>query len=208
MFLTAKPLDQASEKRWWTDEYRDTVERIRAEVARQYTGHEPPVYEKIYFTRTRLHDPRDHNERSVERLFEQAGFKVIAPETLSPRRQIWLLMHCREYAATSGSVCHSAMFCLPGTRLIDIRKEELWNSYQVMVNSLAALDVVPLHAHRSTLTSPFYIYPTREVLRFLGRPQSQYRTPLLRLSYIAYLIDHGLRRIVRKTLVAIKLRGC
>lgn len=202
MYLTTPYLSVAVEKRWWTDEYRETVESMKQEVARQYAGHEPATYSKIYFTRTRLHDPRDHNERSVERLFEAAGFKIIAPETLSPRRQIWLLMHCREFAAMSGSPCHNAIFCQPGTRLIDVRKEKIWNSYQVMVNDVAGLDVVPLHAHCSCLGQPFYIYPTREVLRFFGLPQSSYRPPLLHLSFITYFIDHGLRRIAHKLLVA------
>lgn len=193
--------------RWWTREYQATVERIKRGVAERYRCSEPETFEKIYFTRTQLGDWRDHGEESVERLFRESGFKVFAPERLTPEYQVWLMMHCREFATMTGSPAHTAMFCRPGTRLIDVRKAEYWNRYQDVVNDMANLSVTLLHAHASATAlrgrewfGPFYVYPTTEVLRFFRKPLWQWRPCFLRRSWLAYRYKDSLHALLHRLL--------
>lgn len=35
-----------------------------------------PIYDKLYFTRTKLNDWRDHGEASIEKFLKRRGFRL------------------------------------------------------------------------------------------------------------------------------------
>lgn len=163
-------------QRFYTNEFKTTIFQIKQTVLNKYTHKNLPTYKSIYFTRTKLNDWRDHGEHAIESAFEKKGFKIIAPEQLSPSEQIYLLMNCEEFATMSGSPAHSAEFCSAGTTFIDIRKADYWNTYQEVANHLANLNVILIDAHKSSMVKPkapwggpFYIYKTKEFKRFFNK---------------------------------------
>lgn len=144
-------------QRFYTEEFKDTINHLKYAVQTIIaSSKESPIYtyKKIYFTRTKLNDWRDHGEPAIEKEFQQKGFHIIAPEKLSPSRQIFLLMNCEEFATMSGSPAHTALFCSEGTLFIDIRKADYWNTYQEVANHLANLNVILIDAHKSSMVKP------------------------------------------------------
>lgn len=188
------------DQRFYTNEYKETINKIKLSVQAKFTLKEPK-YKKIYFTRTKLNDWRDHGEHSIEKEFSKKGFQIIAPEELSPSKQIYLLMNCEEFATLSGSPAHSAQFCSKGTKFIDIRKADYWNTYQEVANHLGDLNVTLIDTHKSTMVKsnapwggPFYIYKTPEFLRFIQKPP--FIIPLLlRPSWLQYRYKEPLKDI-------------
>lgn len=126
-----------------------------------------PLYDKIYFTRTRLKGYKDIGEERIEKLFKRKGYTIIAPEHLSIEEQITIIMSCSCFATTEGSISHLSIFCRPGTKVILVNKANYLNYHQVMINEFADLDVTYIEAHHSSRANPsypwwgpFYLFPT------------------------------------------------
>lgn len=178
--------------RFYTQEFKEIIQLIQMNVQKKMAHTCLPIYDKLYFTRTKLNDWRDHGEASIEKVFKKKGFQIIAPEQYSPTEQIYMLMHCAEFATMSGSPAHSAEFCMKGTTFIDIRKADYWNTYQEVVNDLADLNVVLVDAHKSCMVKsnapwggPFFVYLTPEIKRYSG--VVRFALPLiLRPSWLKY----------------------
>lgn len=150
------------EYRMFTPQFRSTIDLIKSKVAKRV---ERPI-KKVYFTRTGIDNKwRECGEERVERVFRKKGFTIIHPERLSVAEQISLLMECDEFASTEGSCAHNSIFCKPQTKVIILRKADYANSYQIMINEFASLDVVYIDAHHSSKADvmqpwhgPFYMY--------------------------------------------------
>ena len=160
--------------RLWSQEYKDTINLIKKNVKNSI---DPQIktYEKLYFTRTHFPNNRDYGEITIENIFKKNGFKIISPERHSVAEQINMLMNCKEFASTEGSISHNAIFCNEQTKCIIIRKAEYWNSYQITINDCANLNVIFIDAHQSCMVShdapfggPFYLCITKELENFFG----------------------------------------
>jgi len=74
-------------------------------------------YEKVYFTRTKLHRPDAVNEEYFESYFHSKGYEVIAPEKLSIEEQVAVMAGVKEYACVSGSLHHHILFGRNGIKI-------------------------------------------------------------------------------------------
>lgn len=201
LFLPDNSLFLSNGHRFYTQEFKETIHLIKSNVLRKFVSINYPIYEKLYFTRTQLNDWRDHGESVIENIFRKKGFRIIAPEQHSPSEQIYMLMHCKEYAAMSGSPAHSAEFCMEGTKFIDIRKADYWNTYQEVANDLADLNVVLIDAHKSVMVKkeapwggPFYVYITPELKKYSRI--IKFRMPLiLHFSWLKYRYKEPLKNM-------------
>ena len=72
------------------------------------------TYDKIYLSRSKMNDGRTYGEVAIEKIFENNGYKIIWPETLSIKDQITLVHNCRVMAGTAGTALHLALFMKPG----------------------------------------------------------------------------------------------
>lgn len=158
-------------QRFFTQPYVDTIAKIKANAICQNK-----VYpEKVYFTRTQLKSNRDIGEKSIEKVFRKKGFTVIAPEQHSVDEQIQMLMHCKSFAATEGSISHNAVFCEPGADVVIVRKCNDVNKYQMAVNEVADVNVTYIDAHHSTKApktapwvGPFYLFTNINLYHFFN----------------------------------------
>lgn len=158
-----------SGQRYFTQPYVDTIAKIKANAISQ-----SKIYpEKIYFTRTQLKSNRDIGEESIEKVFKKKGYTIIAPEQHSVDEQIQMLMHCKLFAATEGSISHNAVFCEPGTDVAIVRKCNDVNKYQMAVNEVADVNVTYIDAHHSTKApksapwvGPFFLYLNSNVRKW------------------------------------------
>lgn len=83
------------------------------------------TYDKIYLSRSKMHDDRTFGEAALERIFAKNGYKIIWPETLPLSEQITLARNCRVMAGTAGTALHLALFMKPGGTVIQIKRNKL-----------------------------------------------------------------------------------
>ena len=164
---------------YYTDAYVDIFDRIRDAVEEDLAG-----YEKVYFTRQKTGRLRDTQmgERSVCRLFKKNGYRVVAPERMTLRRQIQILKSCKLMVAIEGTLMHNIMFASNGIKLIVINRKCGINSYQTCINQARRADVTYIDAHLS-------FFPV-----FSEGPYLFYRSAAL----LRYAKEHGFRRGIKK----------
>lgn len=157
-------------QRYFTETYRHTINEIKSRIRCNQSK-----IDKIYFTRTKVNDWRDYGEAEIEEVFRKKGYTIISPEQHGVGEQISMMMSCRHFAATEGSVSHNVVFCEPGTEVTIIRKVNDVNKYQMAVNEVADVDVTYVDAHNSVRASkkapwggPFFMCINRNIERYFG----------------------------------------
>lgn len=160
-------------EKYYFEIFNDVIHTIQKNIScKQSFG------EKLYFTRTGIKQSwrRDWGEKSIERVFHSLGYQIIRPETLSIDQQISAILNCTHFASTEGSVAHNSIFCKPGTKVILIKKCDIFNPWQLAINDMSELDVTYVDAHKSVQTNrqfpmvgPFYMCITKELEMFAGR---------------------------------------
>lgn len=91
--------------------FKKIIDRISDKI-------EPYNFEKVYFSRNKLHYKRTLHEKPLENVFMNNGFKVFYPEELSVKEKIAIVKGCKYYAGFNGSnIVHSA-FAKQGTNII------------------------------------------------------------------------------------------
>lgn len=191
-------------QRYFTREYTETIQIIKQHAEVQLVDYP----EKLYFTRTRLQNNRDIGEKTIERVFRQKGYAVIAPEQHSVDTQIQMLMHCRAFASTEGSISHNCVFCNPETDVVILRKCNDVNKYQMAMNEVSDANVTYIDCHHSTRTpqnapwlGPFFLHNNECLRRWSG--SSSLSVPLVfNPSWWHYCLlgINWYRRVVNKVL--------
>ncbi len=98
---------------------------------------------KIYVARNKPGEPNSWNGRVmlneaelIERLIP-LGFEIVVPHRLPLPEQIRIFASAGFVLGASGSAMFNAMFCQPGTKLIDIESEPHWiNAHMCLFSSL------------------------------------------------------------------------
>ena len=109
----------------------------------------PSEHKKIYLTRRNFDEKylkigvekvlnlaHCFNEKYFEDFFSARGFKVVAPETLTPEEQISLVMGADELVATLGTLTHFALFCKPTAKFIMLPRTNTMQGlhFQLFIN--------------------------------------------------------------------------
>ena len=76
--------------------------------------------EKIYISRADARRRRLRNEREVEALLHQKGFKTVHPGRMGVREQMALFAGAREIVAVHGAELTNLVYCAPGTRVVEL----------------------------------------------------------------------------------------
>jgi hypothetical protein len=121
---------QKSFKLWeyYTNEYRLIYETLAQNV-----DLDKEKYDKIYFTRRQLERRKEVGEKAFENLFANNGFKVLAPERLSLKEQIWYLRNCNTLATIEGTLAINILFAKDNINQIILRKQsEILPTFQFL----------------------------------------------------------------------------
>lgn len=98
---------------------------------------------KVFLSRRRFHAGRTRTrsthrwDERLERVFRAAGYVVVHPEQMSVAEQVRTVSGASVLAGASGSALHQAVFCRPGTHVIEVgdaRTSTAPQSSQVMVD--------------------------------------------------------------------------
>lgn len=80
---------------------------------------------RVYFSRTKLLSPGRHrieNESEIESIFQDFGFTIAYPETMSPRGQIELCANAAVIAGEFGSAIHNSIFAPEETKVFSLNR--------------------------------------------------------------------------------------
>lgn len=189
-----------SNERMYTPEFVKSINDIKSAVL-NLDSDSLDYSKKVYFTRTQLKTRREIGEQRIENAFIDAGFKIVAPEKCSIQQQIYYMLKCDCFATTEGSCAHNSIFCAEGTEVTILRKADYVNSYQIMINEMANLNVTYIDANRtvdshpnSKWDGPFYLDVTKELKTYLGIHR-HYLPYFLRADFLMYLMSVLMRRL-------------
>ena len=151
--------------RYWTTPFKNLFDRIPRISSNK-------KWDKVYVSR-RKWDGADFGEKDIERLFKYVGFQVIYPETMSFTEQLAVYQNCKCLASTEGSISHNSLFMKDGAELIIIRKADLLNTYQLMINDMKNLHCTYIDCHLSIFNDkkypyvgPFFLYVNNNLQRW------------------------------------------
>lgn len=171
----------------YTNEYRKTIEIIGQKIP--WVNN--PIVDKIYLSRTALHDWRDYGEKAIEKTFKKQGYKIVHPEQLTFEQQVALYRRTTEIASTEGSLSHMFLFCRPSTKVVILKKANYINDYQMMVNDFSKVNAVYVDANhslkcKSPWNGPFYLSLTKYLTRYLKIRKFDFF--FLRPNYFIYIL--------------------
>jgi hypothetical protein len=161
--------------RLYTKEYVDTINEIKAKVAISGDSRN----KRVYFTRTHLelNGKTEFGEKEIERVFRAHGYRVIAPEEISLKEQLGILMNCDHFAATEGSISHNSVFMKDGADVVILSRGAYHTEYQFTLNAVNNLSVTYIDSHLSIFTDrtrswlgPFFYYRSEALMRYFGEP--------------------------------------
>lgn len=126
----------------------------------------------IYFTRKnqRAKVPMEIGEDAIERIFEQNGYLIIAPEQHSVVEQISMVHMAKRIVCVSGTLPHNMVFAHDGEELVIIRKTNKPNYRQTGIDEMRNLKVITVDAHVSLkavgASGPFILDINKNVRNF------------------------------------------
>jgi len=100
---------------------------------------------KVYLTRTKLSHRRVIGEDTVEKMFSNAGFKIVSPEKLSLIEQIKLIVEAEEIAGIVGSALHTLVFAQK-KKVIYLSPDWVINSNYSIIDQAIGIDSLRIFA--------------------------------------------------------------
>lgn len=155
--------------RYYTKEYINDIDRIKNnfKIRILSTDFTCQTYDKIYFSYSKYRHTRQIGEKSLEKFFEEQGYKIIYPEQHSFYEQLYMIMNCNYLASTIGSCSHNFVFAKEGTNIILIPRANYYTGYQIAIDNLLSekTNIYYVDSSLSIYTSqempwsgPFYYY--------------------------------------------------
>lgn len=140
---------------------------------------------RIFLSRGTYPGCRLANAPAVEEVFAGFGFSVLYPQEIDIARQLELYANCEILAGLSGSGLHNALFCRPGTPVIDVgdqRSRRRSTRMQQMADDLAGAQsqFIPYRGGADARTDIALL--RADLARLLGERPRPGRVVRLRLS--------------------------
>ena len=159
----------------YSDEYLEIIQKIKKKALETEKTLLPLQREKIYFTRTKFRRSKhtEVGEKRIEKLFQDNGFTVISPETLSVREQVYYFSTCKVIASLSGTIAHQMVFSEPGNQYIILNRCCLPNYAQFAINQMSHAEVttVDVYAMETTIKPhywPIWVEINNNLRRFMN----------------------------------------
>lgn len=132
-------------------EYRQIFECIVGNL--RTTGIEFTPYEKIYWTRRKFRKARrtEIGEKEIEKLFEANGYKVLAPERMSVKEQVYYFSTCKHMAGVSGTIPHNLVFADKDTEFVILNRTYRINTIQFPITEMIGASVIYIDCHMTFL---------------------------------------------------------
>ena len=155
----------------FAEEYRETIERVRAFATKHQT---PTSSKKVYY----FYGRAQTGEERLAEYFKAKGYEIVSPEKLTVDEQLNLMINAESFASTLGSCSHNALFLRDGTEVINIpRAANRFTGYQQMIEQLRPLNNVYVDSSLSifeTFNGPYCFIISEQLKKFFGEEFSGY----------------------------------
>ena len=182
-------------EKFFTNEYRETIDRARNFALKNRT----PSAKKVYF----FYGRNQVGEEWLAQYFRSKGYEIVSPEKLSLDEQLNVLINAQSFASTLGSLSHNLLFLRDGTEAILIpRTAEYFTYYQSALDQVNQLNVNYVDSSLSIFEAqvknlgPFCFVRSRELKKFFGDTFDGYDEDDFRI-FLEYVISckiQGLKR--------------
>lgn len=149
----------------FTEEYRETIDRIRNFAIKNRT---PTSSNKIYY----FYGKYQIGEERMASYFRTKGYLTISPEKFSFDEQLNLMINCDSFASTLGSCSHNSIFLRDGSEVILIpRAANSFTFYQQTLEQLHPLNTTYIDSSLSifgTLHKSYCFIISKQLKSFFG----------------------------------------
>lgn len=187
---------------YFHESYKLTVDRIKEAI-------EPASNEKVYFSKMERKNDRAIGEVPIENVLVQNGYAIYFPERMSLYETIAVLKGAKTFAATSGTNVHNAIFLGDGASSICFNRSAHFHPIQIMIDRMKRLRPVYVDAFvfgsgGNWSSGPFLLFPTKQVLAFLGSKKYGYGIWPLYKAYPVYFMRYMVRISRRAVIEALR----
>ncbi len=135
-----------------TDKYIVPFDYVRDKICND-NAERWPVYDKIYLSRAKFSvGTKQLGEDFIQGIFEDNGYKVLFPEEIPFKEQIWYYAHCNSIVTTTGTIAHNILFCNPGTELVLLNRYDDMPVHQGYINKCRKAEVTVINAYSAGST--------------------------------------------------------
>jgi hypothetical protein len=170
-------VDESGE-RIYTKEYVNMIDCIRQYAVENC---QPIGFNKAYFTYSRCSGFRQIGEWKLERFFQSLGYEIIAPETLSFKEQINVLINIDCFASTVGSCSHNVVFLKNDSKVVLIPRGNFISGYQITLDTIHPLMIDYIDSTISVYidnicpwNGPFYYYLSSQLYDYFNVPNNAF----------------------------------
>lgn len=184
--------------RFFTAEYRDMIDRVRAWGEAHAT---PSACRKVYFTYEHSAPTKQMGEKEISAYFRAQGYEIVAPERLTFRQQLNLLVGADCFASTVGSCSHNLVFLRDGAEAVLIPRANYLTGYQLALDEVHPLSVTYIDATlsecvgRQAWNGPFFYFVSDGLRAYFHDDKAPTRAYWKRVEKA-----HGLYRRYARTL--------
>ena len=163
---------------WYTDEYLQMLNgMVKNALVSNQDFSEMEKADKVYFSRRSFSKAvcSEFGEEYFQSVFEENGFTVFAPETLTLDQQIYLWNHASEIVCMNGTIPLNVMFCCnPCLELTILNKTSIFHENPVVLLKMRGVSArfvdiyrEPLKSYPKSLGSgPFLLWPTLDFCQY------------------------------------------
>lgn len=147
----------------YTREYVSLVEHL---IQKKSNG----TYSKKIFL-IREDSNRQLCSAEIRNILENQGFTSVYPEKLSVPSQIAIFNNADSIVCEESSLSHNFIFCRKGAKVAILRKANIVNVYQALINQMKELEVDYIDCHLSICLEkakrgPFFLYANNNLCRY------------------------------------------
>lgn len=176
-------------RRNFTDEYRETIDRIRSFALRNKT---PTMLKKIYY----FYGRNQFGEDRLAKYLQSKGFAAVLPERLTVDEQLNLLINAEVFASTVGSCSHNSLFLRDGIETIFIPRAANYIPFQPILDQVHPINANYVDSSLSVFNinhDLFCFIISRQLKQFFGDRFEGYQEDDFKifLQYVAYSMKIG-----------------
>lgn len=211
--------------KWYTKEYVQIINQITQNTKKTFCDTVSP-FKKIYLSRLNFGESqkKEIGEENIQSVFSENGYKVIYPEQLSLKEQIYYLNGADRIATICGTLSHNILFAKDGIELVYLSKSSIINTYQYNINQIKNATITWIDIYREPFkkfplsigTGPFWLIYNNNLKRYAYDNNFNIRLVKNDNRYIRYFmmcvrtiichVIHQFKLVLSKTKIYEKLR--
>ncbi len=176
----------------FTEEYRETVDRLRDFATKNQT---PTASKKVYY----FYGTSQTGEERLAEYFKSKGYMIVSPEKLTTDDQLNLLINADSFASTLGSCSHNSVFLRDGTETILIpRAAKRFAGFQLVFDQVHSVNEINIDSSLSifeTFNGPYCFIISEQLKKFFGDPFDGYEEDDFKtfLTYVRNSMGRGFK---------------